>query len=82
MSEPVSPPIEDADVILCRKIATKTGQPEKESQCVAALKDFNKTADFDKTASTLATILGKTPQEVMLIASEALGPTPLQEKKP
>lgn len=64
----------DPDVILCRKIATKAGVPGKEAECVTALKAFGEHADFDKTAVELAKIVGKTPQEVMTMAAEALTP--------
>ncbi len=89
MSDTPSPaqpsPVEDADVLLCRKIVTKAGVPGKEAECVTALKAFGTHADFDKTAVELAKIVGKTPQEVMTIAAESLQPTstpaPTPEKK-
>jgi hypothetical protein len=73
-------PVEDSDVLLCRKIATEAGVPGKEAECVTALKAFGQHADFDKTAADIAKIVGKTPQEVMSIASKALNPPLTPEK--
>ena len=68
-------PVEDSDVLLCRKIATEAGVPAKEAECVTALKAFGQHNDFDKTAIDIAKIVGKTPEEVMSMASKALQPS-------